>query len=50
MTNSDRNRKVTSFSIEKNILSNFEIYCKSKLINKSRLIEQLIINFINEKS
>jgi metal-responsive CopG/Arc/MetJ family transcriptional regulator len=47
-----RRSKNDSFSIEINLLNKFQIICKEKFLNKSKIIEQLIRKFVesNENS
>jgi len=41
-----KNKKLVSYSIDKNIIKVFNEYCKNNSINKSLLIENYIKSFI----
>lgn len=43
------NKSKVSFSIDKELDVQFEEYCNSKLINKSRLINNLISRFLKNE-
>jgi len=38
-----------SVTIDKTVLYNFTNFCKTNAINRSQLIEKLIINYLREK-
>ncbi len=42
-------RKTASFSFNEDTIRKFESYCNRKRINRSRLVEDLVIEFLNGK-
>jgi len=40
-------RKTASFSFNEETIRKFESYCNKKRINRSRLVEDLVIEFLN---
>lgn len=43
-----KNRKGTGYSVDKKVLADFHEYCKSNAINKSRLVEKLMRDYLQE--
>jgi metal-responsive CopG/Arc/MetJ family transcriptional regulator len=43
-------RKTVSFSFNEDTIRKFDVYCSKKRINRSRLVEDLVIEFLNSKS
>jgi len=43
-------RKTASFSFSEDTIRKFESYCSKKRINRSRLVEDLVMDFLNGKS
>lgn len=43
------NKIKVGFSIDKELINNFNIYCEENTINKSKLINKILTDFVNEK-
>jgi hypothetical protein len=43
-------RKTASFSFNEETIRKFETYCGRNRINRSRLVEDLVISFLNAKN
>ena len=42
-------RKTVSFSFNEDTIRKFDVYCSKKRINRSRLVEDLVVEFLNSK-
>jgi hypothetical protein len=43
------NKIKVGFSIDKEVIEEFNLYCEYNTINKSKLINKILIDFINKK-
>jgi hypothetical protein len=45
-----RKRPLLNFTIDKEVLLKFNEYCKKNCINKSRKLEQLVMNYLEKQN